>query len=489
MAGKKTKNRKKNIKLLKLSRIIWVCSILIMILLGYFIYDANILPFKYYMMIVIVFVILLSIHGLLTLKKNTRSWVLITLNILSLCFMSGEVFAICKINDTIQFLRTNLGVRFETNIYNIVVNKESSYQSLEDIKDKTALVYKDTEDLLNFETAVKRKVSLQFEYKDDVMELFQSVMKEKEQIVIVNSGNYDAMVDADKDFEDQVRILDTIEMTVEIESTSSGINITKDPFVIYLSGIDTRSGTLPSRSLSDVNIILAVNPNTRRILMIHIPRDYYVPLHGYNGAKDKLTHAGTIGGIELSMATIEDLLEIEIPYYVRVNFNAVVNLVDAIGGITLNSDVNYSFSCWTDRGCSFQPGLNTVSGRCALAFARERHAYETGDRHRGENQEQVIEVVINKVTSSSTLISNYSEILNALNGTFQTNITSDEITSLVKMQLDDMSGWHIESSNVSGSGASLPTYSYPSQNLYVMNPNMETVQTAVRKLNEVLETP
>ena len=226
-----------------------------------------------------------------------------------------------------------------------------------------------------------------------------------------------------------------------------------------------------------------------QILMIHIPRDYYVKLHGYEGLNDKLTHAGTIGGIELSMATIEDLLEIKIPYYVRVNFNAVVNLVDAIGGITINSDVDYSFSCWTNRSCVFNPGANYVNGSCALAFARERHAYETGDRHRGENQEQVIELVINKVTSSSTIISNYSNILNALDGTFQTNITSDEITSLVKMQLDDMSGWKMETANVSGTGAYSPTYSYPNLELYVMNPDMNTVQTAIEKLNDVLETP
>ena len=132
--------------------------------------------------------------------------------------------------------------------------------------------------------------------------------------------------------------------------------------------------------------------------------------------------------------------------------------------------------------------MNSVGGKCALAFARERYAYTTGDRHRGENQEQVLSLIIDKVTSSSTLISRYSEILGALNGTFESNITSEEITSLVKMQINDMAKWKMETYNVDGKGNMLPTYSYPNLNLYVMEPNMETVTKAVEKLDEVLGT-
>ena len=487
--SKSKKKKHDNPALRKFSIIIWIVSIIFMIVLGYFIYSANVLPLKYFLAIVIVFVVFLSIHGIFILNKKTRIWLLIVLNIITFLFMSVEAFAIIKINETITFLRENLGAHFETNIYNIVVNKESSYNSIEDIKDKTIKTVHDIEDMSEVERKLQEKVSMNVEYEENVVDLLLDVATDKELIILVNSGNYDAMVQNDEDYEGKVKVLDTISIVTEVEVEESGLDITKDPFVVYLSGIDTRSNSLPARSLSDVNIILAVNPNTKNILMIHIPRDYYVQLHGTTGNKDKLTHAGTIGGIEMSMSTIEDLLEIEIPYYIRVNFNAVVNLVDAIGGININSDVNYSFTCWTDRSCTFNPGLNYVGGKCALAFARERHAYETGDRHRGENQEQVIELIIDKVTSSSTLISNYNDILNALNGTFETNLTTDDITNLVKMQIDDMASWNINSVNVDGTGASLPTYSYPNQNLYVMNPNMESVNAAIAKLNEVLETP
>ena len=473
----------------KFSLGLWIISILFMIILGYFIYSANILPFRYFMIIVILFVILMAIHGIFILNKRTRTWLLITLNIIAFIFMAGESFAIIKINDTLTFLRENLGAHFETNIYNIVVNANSSYNSLEDIQNATIKIVKDMDDMTPVEEALKKKVDVNLEYGENVVDLLMNVAKDTELVILVNSGNYDAMIQNDETFEAKVRVLDTISIVTEREDTDTGINVTKEPFVVYLSGIDTRSNSLPSRSLSDVNIILAVNPNTKNILMIHIPRDYYVQLHGTTGNKDKLTHAGTIGGIELSMSTIEDLLEIEIPYYVRVNFNAVVNLVDAIGGININSDVDYSFTCWTDKSCTFNPGLNYVGGKCALAFARERHAYDTGDRHRGENQEQVIELVIDKVTSSSTLISNYNDILKALNGTFETNLIEDDITNLIKMQIDDMASWNIDSVNVDGTGANLPTYSYPNQNLYVMNPDMNSVAVAIERLNEVLETP
>ncbi len=489
MTKKGKKQKTTNPLLRKFSLGLWIVSILFMIILGYFIYSANILPVKYFLAIVILFVVLMAIHGIFILNKKTRTWFLILLNILAFVFMAGEAFAILKINDTLTFLRENLGAHFETNVYNIVVNKDSQYTSLENIKSKEIKTVKDMEDMTLVESALKRKVEVSILYEENIVDLLLEVSNNKELIILVNSGNYDAMIQNDEDYEGKVRILDTIEVVTEKEETDTNIDVTKEPFVVYLSGIDTRSNSLPSRSLSDVNILLAVNPKTKNILMIHIPRDYYVQLHGTTGNKDKLTHSGTIGGIELSMSTIEDLLEIEIPYYIRVNFNAVVNLVDAIGGININSDVNYSFTCWTDRSCTFNPGLNYVGGKCALAFARERHAYDSGDRHRGENQEQVIELIINKITSSSTLITNYNNILNALDGTFETNLTTEDITNLVKMQIDDMASWHINSVNVDGTGAYLPTYSYPNQNLYVMNPNMESVHAAIAKLNEVLETP
>ena len=483
-----TKENGKNKKIIKrVSLFIWGIAFICALVFGYFIYDANVLPFKYLLGIFLVLIIFLLIHCLLLLKKNTRAWLMVFLSLLSIMFIGVSLYASLKINDTIRFINENLGAYFETNIYHIVVNNESSYKTLDDIRGKEITIVKDMDDMSEVEGSLKRKVSMEVKYDEGMIEMLSRVSEDVETIILVNSGNYDAMVENDKEYEGKVRIVDTIEVKTRKENTTTGIDMTQDSFIVYLSGIDTRSGMMPSRSLSDVNILLAVNPNTHHILMVHVPRDYYVPVAGRGGARDKLTHTGTIGGVALTMQTLEEFLQVKLSYYVRVNFNSVINLVNAIGGINLYSDVDYSFTCWTNRSCKFNPGDNYVDGTCALAFARERYAYSTGDRHRGENQEQVITKVIDKITSSSTLISNYSDILNALNGTFETNITGDEITSLVRMQIDEMKGWNIESVNVTGTGSLQPTYSYPNQNLYVMNPDMESVNKAITRLHEVIE--
>lgn len=262
-----------------------------------------------------------------------------------------------------------------------------------------------------------------------------------------------------------------------------------EPFLVYLQGIDTRTDSLPEKSLADVNLVAGIDPAQHKILLVAIPRDSYVHIHDTpaNALNDKLTHAGSIGGLELSKATIEDLLDVELPHYVRVNFNFVKGLVDAIGGINLYSDQSTAFTCWTDKNCTFQPGDNFVYGDCALAFARERKAYDTGDRHRGENQEQVISSILSKVASSSTLLSSYSDILGALNGTFETNFTVADVTTLIRDQLDNLKGWSTESYNINGTGAKSATYSYPNQQLYVMNLDESTVTTAKEKLQAFLQ--
>ena len=324
-------------------------------------------------------------------------------------------------------------------------------------------------------------------FTDNILELFSYGLEDDDHVISLNAGTYEAFLADNEIYRDQFRIIKTFEVITDAES-NSGTDVTKTPFAIYLSGIDTRSGTLPTRSLSDVNIVAVINPLEHKVLLVSIPRDYYVHFHG-TGEKDlndKLTHAGSTGGIELSKATIEDLLDLKIDYYARVNFNFVQKLVDAIGGITINSDVDYDFKCWTNKKCVFHPGANPVKGRCALAFARERHAYSTGDRHRGENQEQVISLILEKITTSSTLLANYSEILSALDGTFETSFNMDDVTKFFKNQLDDMQPWTVITQNLDGKTGSAPTYSYPAQRLSVMFPDEKSIEIAKKKINEAL---
>jgi LCP family protein required for cell wall assembly len=306
---------------------------------------------------------------------------------------------------------------------------------------------------------------------------------------VVNNGTYESYISVNEGYADKIKIIGEIKIEVKDNDDSEeeeAINsdLDKTPFLLLISGIDTRPGTMPTRSLSDVNILAAVNPKTKNITLTAIPRDMYVQLHGTTGLRDKLTHAGAQGGVELTKSTIEDFIGLKIDRYIRVNFNFVTDLVDNIGGITVTNDLDRTLKL---DGCVYQPGDNAVDGKCALRFARERKSYTTGDRHRGENQEQVITKIVDKISHDKAIIADSGKILNVMNGSFNTNISSDDIKALIKMQLSDMSSWKTESYNINGSGSLTKTFSYPNQNLYVMIPDENTIATAKEKLSKTLE--
>lgn len=449
-------------------------------------FRLNILPTKYLIVIIVGMVFLTAVNLFLAFFKKAKTLRIISI-ILSILFSAVAIFGFLKINDTINFF-ANFGSDKVTNTYNIIVANDSKYDENSNLTNQTIYTYRDlTIDSNLVVEAIKTNYNADTEFNDNILALAADLISHTDKIGAINAGTYEAFLSDNDMYKDSFKIIKSFDIITEAEQTHE-VDITRDPFVIFLSGIDTRSGMLPSRSLSDVNIVATINPKEHKILLTAIPRDYYVHLAGTpeDSLNDKLTHAGSHGGIALSKATVEELLNIEINYYARVNFNFVKNLVDAIGGIDINSDVDYSFTCWTDKGCTFHPGVNSVDGRCALAFARERKSYSAGDRHRGENQEQVIALILDKISKSSTLLSNYSGILAALNDTFETNIETSDITAFFKNQLEDMKPWKIENFNLNGTGAMDITYSYPSQPLSVMYPDETTIEAAKAKIYEYL---
>ncbi len=483
----KTKTKKSHKFFSRFTKTLAFLSIIGFIALLVNVIRFNILPTKFLVILIVGLVLLSALNLFLAFFKKKPILCKSISLVLSIVYIAASVFAFLKINDTINFF-SNFGTDKNVSTYNVLVANESELNEESDLNDYEIQTYRDLMlDSLLVEEAMKEQIGANAIFTDNILELFSYGLEDNNHVISLNAGTYEAFL-ADNDmYKDKFKIIRTFDVVTDAEDTS-GIDVTKTPFAIYLSGIDTRSGTLPSRSLSDVNIVAVINPLEHKILLVAIPRDYYVHFHGTdeNSLSDKLTHAGSTGGIELSKATIEDLLDMKIDFYARVNFNFVENLVDAIGGITINSDVNYSFSCWTDRSCVFKPGANPVKGRCALAFARERHAYSTGDRHRGENQEQVISLILDKITNSSTLLSSYSDILAALEGTFETSFNMDDVTKFFKNQLDEMATWTVETQNLDGKTGSAATYSYPAQKLSVMFPDEESIKLAKKKINEVL---
>ncbi len=495
-----------------MNKILKVFSIILYFLatsvLAYFLYNLvkiNILPSKYLYLIFGGLGLLQIIYTIVIFKRNTKSSLLILFDLLAVLFIIVELVGSSKIRKANELINNNLIVRETKDSYYIMVNKNSEYNDLKSIENKTVYFYNDTDDLNKLKQNVNAKVNVILSEVEDYSSLLNDLENDKEKIVLISDANYDFYISSleeiendsesekskddliDEEKEKHFKILAEFELINIIEQNTSTEDIMQKPFIIYLSGIDSRSSKLPSRSRSDVNIFIVVNPKTRDILLVNTPRDYYVQLHGKSGLKDKLTHAGYVGGVQLSKATLEDLLGYKADYYIRVNFNSVIRLVDAIGGITVYSDVNYDIACWTNHSCIIHPGNNDVDGECALAFARERKSYRSGDRHRGQNQQQVIKRVIEKVTSSKTLVSNYDKILDSLNGTFETSLSSKNITSIIQFQLNDMRGWNITNANLTGNTGMEPTYTCPKCKRSVMYQSTKSINAAKAKIKEILE--
>ena len=319
-------------------------------------------------------------------------------------------------------------------------------------------------------------------------ELADGLLNGEVNAMLMNSAYLSVYEDMDgyTDFGTKVKEVGTVDVETEIQAaaeetpvepitTANGGKV----YTIYLSGIDTR-GEMTAKSRSDVNIIATVNTDTHEILLVSTPRDYYVPLSISNGAPDKLTHAG-IYGIDVCMDTLRMLYDIDINYYFRINFGGFVKVIDALGGITVDSD--YDFDSKNILGYHFNKGENYVNGEQALIFARERYAFQEGDRQRGKNQMAVIRGVVKKALSPEILTS-YSSILSSLDGCFGTNITYEEIAQILQQQLSNGGDWTIVSYSVDGTGATEKPYSM-SQKAYVMVPDYNTVDKAKSLMEKV----
>lgn len=319
-------------------------------------------------------------------------------------------------------------------------------------------------------------------------ELADGILNGEVNAMLLNSGYLSVYEDMDgyTDFSTKIKEVGTVDVESTIQSAEESAPI--EPittanggkvYTIYLSGIDTR-GEMTAKSRSDVNIIATVNTDTHEILLVSTPRDYFVPLSISGGAPDKLTHAG-IYGIDVCMDTLGMLYDIDINYYFRINFGGFVKVIDALGGITVNSD--YDFDSKNILGYHFNKGENYVNGEQALIFARERYAFQEGDRQRGKNQMEVIRGVVKKALSPEILTS-YSSILSSLDGCFGTNITYEEIAQILQQQLTNGGDWTIVSYSVNGTGATEKPYSM-SQKAYVMVPDYDTVNKAKSLMEKV----
>ena len=252
------------------------------------------------------------------------------------------------------------------------------------------------------------------------------------------------------------------------------------PFAVYVSGSDSHNTEIVRNSRSDVNILAVVNPLTKQVLLVNTPRDYYIPNWAGGYQLDKLTHCG-VYGTKCSMKSLGNLYDVEVDYFVRINFTGFKKMIDALGGVTVYSD--YEFMA---IGRSpIQVGINELNGQQALDFARDRTRVPGGDTDRGRHQMKVITAVIEKATSGTTIINNYSEIMDSVEGMFEMSVPTELISALMKMQLSDMARWNVVSFTATGYGSKEECYSAPGTELSVMKPNYSSVNKASRLIDMV----
>ena len=321
---------------------------------------------------------------------------------------------------------------------------------------------------------------------DTVFDMVDALYAGNVDAMILNVAYVDVIRDQKgyEDFSDRTKTLYDHEVKTSVvqENTQDTRDITKDPFIIYISGSDTRNLKLAT-SRSDVNILAVVNPASKQVLLLNTPRDYYVETTVSGGMRDKLTHCG-IYGIDCSMGTLTNLYEENVDYYVQINFNGFETLIDAIGGITVESEKSFRTS---EGGYYISQGTNQLSGAVALSYVRERKSFADGDNARGRHQMQAIEAIIKKVSSGTTVLNNYSAILSSMEGMFATNMSSSEISALVRMQLTDMASWNVKSFAVTGTGSSQKTYSMPTKRSYVMIPDESQIDYARKLVDKVVD--
>lgn len=311
------------------------------------------------------------------------------------------------------------------------IGKDGTQKSLKDIK--------------------KNNVSVKNRKYDNVPGLIKALYDRDVDAVILNEAYRSNVLELEgyNAFNDETKVIhQTVFYTNDTNDALAVSDITTTPFNILISGNDS-FGKLDEVSRSDVDMVVTVNPVTSTVLMTSIPRDSYLQEYCEDyacnyGANDKLTHTG-IYGVDTTRDTIEQLLDIDINYTYRVNFTSMIDIVDALGGVDIDVDegmaVSKFYSDSTLEGV--HEGTNHLNGKRALAYSRERKAYLDGDSQRARNQQQVLQAMVKKATSPE-LLKNYSSILNAISGAFDTNMTSDEITSFIKYQIQAMPGWKFE---------------------------------------------
>lgn len=481
MTNTRKRRRRRKSNRHTIGKVMAIIQIILSVVFMAVLFVINVLPLKY---MAIVFGILMFLDMFSLGSQFTRSaHVIGKIDCILMCILLilGNVYLI-RTNATLFSITNNT---YKVDRIAIAVLNSDPAQTIEDASGYTfgAQVIGGSDKVEQAIAQITKELGqdLYYENYEDPYAMVQNLYDGNIQAIIYNTAYDSSLTERFPSFSQDVRELKHIEIKTEVQNISGDKkDVTKVPFTVFISGIDTE-GSISTTSRSDVNMLVTVNPTTHQILMTSIPRDYYVQLPGISGEYyDKLTHAGLYGA-DCSMNTLSQLFGIDIDYYAKVNFTTLRDMVNALGGVDLDS--RYEFT--TISGEYFVEGMNYgVDGSSALAFARERYNLPNGDNDRVINQQIVLKAIINKCMSPA-ILTGYMGIMDSLSDSFETSLSQQQISSLVRMQLDQGSGWEILSSRVVGTGDENTCYSSGDNLLYVMVPDYSSVETVAGFINRM----
>ena len=481
----------KLIKWLKRYQTVLTFQFIASALLFYRAHKMNMLPFKYEVIMAVILLLLWIIMLKLSKpkKRKYRHEKRKKLRpafgkFLSILLSLAMIFASNMLAKTNGAIAKITNVSYETTVISLITLKDKGLDQLEDLNDKTIGINTAVNESKVSEAAshLHEKIDFKTQEYDDFAKLADALYNHKVSALLIEQS-YDTMfLEKHLNFANETQTIWSYKIKVPVKNTKSNIDVTKEPFTILISGVDSR-GDVNEKSRSDVDMLVTINPKTHNILMTSLPRDTFVKIYGIDG-RDKLTHSGLFG-TKAVKKTIENFMDIKIDFTARVGFQSVIKIVDALDGIDVYSDK--AFTAYTDASVHFAKGMMHMNGRQALAFARERHAYTTGDLHRNQNQIAVMHAILKKVMNPS-ILANYSDLMDAISGTFQTTLQAGDISALIKMQLNSNPKWNVQHSILAGTSRKRKGgYMMPKTAIYYFIADESSIRQNREYINDIRE--
>lgn len=471
------KNKYKKIGLF--SRILFFINIILFSIITFAIIKYKFFNFKNINIILIAILLFLNIFSLLLSFKRNFKILSLIFSILILLISCASIYYIKLTTDL--FSRFNTNASYKQKELQIITLKDSEIKDIKDLEN--IVIYcsenddqKDIEKLKE-EVLKKYNIDLRIISTNNYSKNYKHLLDGNVKAIVFDSAYKDLYVNMDSKIFDKVKVLFSIKIDKEVNFEKELEN--SKIFNIYISGIDSY-GPISGVSRSDVNIIASVNLETKNILLVNTPRDTYVKIPGEgNDEYDKLTHAGMYG-VTTSLKTLEDLYNINIPYYVRLNFTSFLKIIDLLDGIDVENDQEFT----SYVGNYYYPkGILHLDSKKALSFVRERKSFITGDYERGRNHEKVLTAIIKKINNIGVL-SKIQNIALELSDSIQTNMQLEEIMNMINENFNSSKKFEIKSISLTvNEKEGLTSYMFPGYNLFMAEVDENSLQEVKQQIN------